>query len=365
VEANERRARAVNNAIYSELGARWYEAADDPVALLRAESRHRNPWVARQIAEALGPGPARALDVGCGAGFLSNFLAAAGHDVTGLDASAESLAVAARHDRTGRVAYELGDALALPYPDASFDVVCAMDFLEHVEEPARAVAEVGRVLRPSGLFFFHTFNRTLLSYLIVIKGVEWFVKNTPPDLHVLRLFLRPAEVEAMCRASGMRPVQLLGSRPRFGRALWRLARTGVVPDDFAFTFSRSTRLAYTGVARREPGATAAFGGAAAAAFEGGAAWGAPPPEVARARAELRAPRGARATKERRRRAGATRGTRGYGPDHAPATRRKGPAAAACARAPACALTRRDDRGAGDDEWSEAPATIASQSAPKS
>src|SRR6201999_1216443 len=111
--------------------------------------------------------------------------------VTGLDASPESLVVAARHDETGSVRYERGDALALPYADASFDAVCAMDFLEHVEEPARVVAECSRVLRPGGLFFFHTFNRSFLAWLVVIKGVEWFVRNTPRDMHVLRLFIPP------------------------------------------------------------------------------------------------------------------------------------------------------------------------------
>lgn len=256
MEANPRTRRPVNNDFYSELGTRWYEAKDDPVALLRAESRLRNPWVAQTIASNLGGEPKEVLDVGCGAGFLANHLGAEGHRVTGLDASAESLEVAAHYDRSRSVRYEVGDALALPYPDASFDVVCAMDFLEHVEEPSRAIAEAGRVLRPSGLFFFHTFNRNWLAYLIIIKAVEWFVKNTPEDMHVLRLFLRPDEVSAMCRASGMTPLEILGSRPRLGAAFWRLAVTGEVSDAFAFTFTRSTRLAYTGVARRDAAAGA-------------------------------------------------------------------------------------------------------------
>jgi 2-polyprenyl-6-hydroxyphenyl methylase/3-demethylubiquinone-9 3-methyltransferase len=221
------------------------------VALLRAESRHRNPWVARHVERAFGGRPVDVLDVGCGGGFLSNYLAARGHRVSGLDEAADSLEVARRHDPTRSVDYRVGDALALPYPDASFDVACAMDFLEHVEDPARAVAEIGRVLRPSGLFFFHTFNRNPLAYLVIIKAVEWFVKNTPRDMHVLRLFVRPDELAAMCRANGLEPLEILGSRPRLSPALLKLAATGVVPDDFAFTFSRSTLLSYTGVSRRD------------------------------------------------------------------------------------------------------------------
>jgi 2-polyprenyl-6-hydroxyphenyl methylase/3-demethylubiquinone-9 3-methyltransferase len=240
--------RIVNNHIYAELDERWYDAHDDPVALLRAEARHRNPWVAARIAAQLGPRSCAVLDLGCGAGFLANDLALRRHRVVGLDASPESLAVAAAHDGTRRVRYELGDARALPYRDASFDVVCAMDFLEHVEQPERVVAEAARVLVPGGLFFFHTFDRSAWSWLIVIKGVEWFVRNTPRDLHVLRLFIRPAELAAMCHANGLEMVELHGSRPRLRFPLIRMLLTGVVGDDLEFQFTRSLRLGYAGFA---------------------------------------------------------------------------------------------------------------------
>jgi 2-polyprenyl-6-hydroxyphenyl methylase/3-demethylubiquinone-9 3-methyltransferase len=242
----DRRPREINNAWYADLGERWYRATDTPIALLRAESRQRNPWIAATI----GIEPRRVLDLGCGAGFLANHLAAKGHTVTGVDTTPENLVVARAHDATGTATYELGDACTLPYPDASFDVVCAMDLIEHVPDPARLVAEAGRVLAPGGLFFFHTFNRTWLANLVVIKGVSWFVKNTPDDLHVIDLFRSPAEVDAMCRAHGLEIVELHGSRPRFRWPLWRMLLTGRVGDDFAFTFTSSTAIGYTGVARR-------------------------------------------------------------------------------------------------------------------
>lgn len=240
----------VNNAVYETLGERWYGAQDDPIALLRAESRLRNPWIAGELARTFPDRPANVLDVGCGGGFLSNHLGSLGHHVTGLDASSDALAVARRYDGTSLVRYQQGDALNLPYSDGSFDAVCAMDFLEHVEDPDRVIAEAARVLKPGGLFFFHTFNRSFLSWLIVIKGVEWFVRNTPRDLHVLRLFLKPAEVRRSCERHGLVGLQLRGIRPVFGRAFLKLLLTRRVADDFSFTFTPSTGLGFSGVAKK-------------------------------------------------------------------------------------------------------------------
>jgi 2-polyprenyl-6-hydroxyphenyl methylase / 3-demethylubiquinone-9 3-methyltransferase len=243
----------VNNAVYEMLGERWYGAQDDPIALLRAESRLRNPWIAGKVAGAFGPRPVDVLDIGCGGGFLSNYLASLGHRVTGLDASSDALSIARRYDGTASVHYDQGDALNLPYEDCSFDAVCAMDFLEHVEDPDRVIAEAARVLKPSGLFFFHTFNRNFLAWLIVIKGVEWFVRNTPRDLHVLRLFLKPDEVRASCARHGLVATELRGVRPVFGRAFFKLLFTRRVSAEFAFTFTESLALGFSGLARRPAG----------------------------------------------------------------------------------------------------------------
>ncbi len=238
----------VNNTWYGPLGRRWYDADDTPIALLRAESRHRNPWIAGEVQRVLGNQPLRILDLGCGAGFLANFLAERGHRVIGLDTTEDNLVVARERDRTTSVDYQLGDACALPYADASFDVVCAMDLLEHVEDPARVISEASRVLAPGGMFFFHTFNRTWQANVVVIKGVELFVKNTPKDLHVIRMFVTPEELTEMCRGHALELVVLQGSRPRFRWPLWRMLFTGRVGDDFAFTFTRSLKLGFTGYA---------------------------------------------------------------------------------------------------------------------
>jgi 2-polyprenyl-6-hydroxyphenyl methylase/3-demethylubiquinone-9 3-methyltransferase len=236
----------IDNRWYADLGERWYHATDTPIALLRAESRHRNPWIAARLGS-----PKRVLDLGCGAGFLANDLARRGHAVAGVDTTRENLDVARAHDETRSVRYVVADARSLPFASESFDVVCAMDLLEHVEEPERVIAEAARVLAPGGAFVFHTFNRTWRARLIVIEGVRRLCANTPRDLHVAHLFRTPAEVVAICRANRLQIGELRGSRPRFSWPLWRMVLTGRVGNDFAFTWTRSVALGYTGLATKE------------------------------------------------------------------------------------------------------------------
>jgi 2-polyprenyl-6-hydroxyphenyl methylase/3-demethylubiquinone-9 3-methyltransferase len=246
---------AINNAFYDGLGDRWYDAHDDPVALLRAEGETKNPWVMDRIQAGLAGRSGKILDIGCGAGFLANALSAAGHFTCGADMSFGSLKVARARGLSGaaprQAAYQIADAYRLPYRDGAFDAVTALDFLEHVTDPAQVIAEAARVLRPGGLFFFHTFNRNRLAWLIVIKGLEWFVRNTPERMHVLPLFIKPEELRDYCRRAGMDPVDMIGIRPEIGRAaFWKMLATRRVPADFKFRLTPSLAISYLGCARK-------------------------------------------------------------------------------------------------------------------
>jgi 2-polyprenyl-6-hydroxyphenyl methylase / 3-demethylubiquinone-9 3-methyltransferase len=242
----------IDNAWYDDLGARWHAAWDHPVALLRAENALKAPWVAGRLEAAGGGRPARVLDIGCGGGFLARALAERGHRVAGLDVSLGSLRAArgaeAAPGGARGPAYLSADAYRLPFPGGTFDAVCALDFLEHVTAPGRVIAEAARVLRPGGLFFFHTFNRNPLAWLVVIKGVEWFVRGAPRRMHVLPLFLKPSELERLCAGAGLRVEGMRGLRPRCDAAFWTLLRTRRVPEAFRFRFARSLALGYLGTA---------------------------------------------------------------------------------------------------------------------
>jgi 2-polyprenyl-6-hydroxyphenyl methylase/3-demethylubiquinone-9 3-methyltransferase len=241
----------IDNSLYDRLGERWYSAKDDPVALLRAESRLLTAWVLEELRAQSGGRSLAVLDVGCGGGLLANPVAAAGHRVTGVDLSEPSLEVARRHDATGTVRYLVQDARRLGLADGAFDAVCMMDFLEHVEDRDAVIKEAARVLKEGGRLFFHTFNRTPLAWLIAIKGVEWAVKNTPRRMHVYGLFLKPSELRETCARHGLAVESLRGVRARaLSWAFLRLLATARVSDGFRFEFTGSLRIGYCGWARK-------------------------------------------------------------------------------------------------------------------
>ncbi len=238
----------INNAFYDDLSEKWFQSEDHPVALLRAENHLRNPWLNQVIKEKLDK-PCKILDLGCGAGFLSHYLAGQGHEVTGIDLSQKSLETAQKHDPTHRVKYVRSSADEVPFEDESFDVVSAMDLLEHVHNPASVIKEASRLLKKNGLFFFHTFNRNLFSYLMVIKGVDWCFYQPPANMHVYPLFIKPDELKEMCVSHQLAVEQLLGVRPDFkSKGFWKLLFQRKVSQNFRFVFTSSLKTGYSGYA---------------------------------------------------------------------------------------------------------------------
>jgi 2-polyprenyl-6-hydroxyphenyl methylase/3-demethylubiquinone-9 3-methyltransferase len=238
--------KTINNDFYEELSEGWYTASDHPIALLRAENAVRVPWIIEEIGA-----KKTVLDIGCGAGILTNALSKVGHTVYGIDLSPSSLEVAKKHDATKKVSYQVANAYALPCEEETFDVVCAMDVLEHVEEPNLLISEASRVLKPGGLFFFHTFNRNFLSYMLIIKGVEWCVPNAPKNMHVYPLFIKPEELKEICENQDMQVVNLRGFSPKIlSKPFWQMLFKRKVPENFTFRFSKSLATGYCGYAKK-------------------------------------------------------------------------------------------------------------------
>jgi 2-polyprenyl-6-hydroxyphenyl methylase/3-demethylubiquinone-9 3-methyltransferase len=123
-----------------------------------------------------------------------------------------------------------------------------MDFLEHVDRPGAVILECARVLRPGGLFIFHTFNRTLLAGLVVIKLMEWFVPNTPKDMHVLHLFVTPDELRSYCQHASLVVNEMTGIKPVFSSISLRDVVRGFAPANMRFELTRSLKISYMGCA---------------------------------------------------------------------------------------------------------------------
>jgi len=255
---------AIDNAIYDRIPDAWW-SDDSFMALLRNAV---NPPRFEYFQEILLRRPVRpeslsVLDVGCGGGLLSERFAALGCAVTGVDRSLPTLAAAREHARSSRleISYRPGDAEALPFGGAEFDVACCCDVLEHVDDVDRVVAEIARVLKPGGLFFFDTINRTWQSNLLAIKAAQdWaLTRLVPRNVHVWERFVRPQELAASCERHGLAAGEFVGLSPAMNplRALASLARLklgrisfGEMGRTFVLAKSRDLSLSYMGYAVR-------------------------------------------------------------------------------------------------------------------
>ena len=155
----------------------------------------------------------RALDVGCGGGILSEAMARSGAEVMGIDLSEKALKVAQLHLLESRlpVRYEAISAedLAAREPGTR-DVITCMEMLEHVPDPSSTVAACAQIARPGAHVFFSTLNRNPKSYLFAIIGAEYVLKLLPKGTHDYARFIRPSELAAWCRDSGLQVREFIG-----------------------------------------------------------------------------------------------------------------------------------------------------------
>ena len=201
-------------ARFGALAARWWDKSG-PMRPLHMMNPVRAAWITNRIAAKFGAcDGVRVLDIGCGAGLLSEALAKAGCDVLGLDASAEAIEAARAHSRgvstkgQGQLTYQTGAPEDLT--GATFPVITALEVIEHVADPAQFIATLASLLEPGGLLFISTLNRTTRSYLTAKLGAEYLLRLLPAGTHDWKQFITPSELSRLCRSENLRIADLAG-----------------------------------------------------------------------------------------------------------------------------------------------------------
>lgn len=144
----------------------------------------------------------KVLDIGCGGGILSETLAQLGADVTGVDLAEHNIRIAREHARSQGldIDYRFQDITTL---DQTFDLIFNMEVVEHVSDLETFMAACYRNLKPGGITFVSTINRTPLSFLFAIIGAEYVLRLLPRGTHQWRKFVTPDQLKALLQQSGV------------------------------------------------------------------------------------------------------------------------------------------------------------------
>ena len=186
---------------FGALANRWWDQ-NGPQKALHA----LNPVRLRYVADRVPLEGAKVLDIGCGAGLLSEALAGEGARVTAIDLAPELIDVAKLHQLEAghQIDYRVqsAEAIADELP-GGFDAVTCMEMLEHVPDPGSVIEACARLLKPGGRLFLSTLNRTPAAFALAIVGAEYVARLLPKGTHQYRDFIRPAELAAWLRAADL------------------------------------------------------------------------------------------------------------------------------------------------------------------
>lgn len=154
-----------------------------------------------------------ALDVGCGGGILSESLSKLGATVTGIDLGSEPLNVAKLHALETQLTINYQkvpvETLAVQSP-ASFDFITCMEMLEHVPNPASVIHACAALVKPGGLVFFSTLNKTIKAYLLAVLAAEKVLKIVPEGTHDHDKFIAPANLIGWAEEAGLKCLEATG-----------------------------------------------------------------------------------------------------------------------------------------------------------
>ncbi len=195
-------------AKFEALASRWWDPESEFKPL-----HDINPLRANWIDKLSPVAGKKVLDVGCGGGILTEAFAHRGADTTGIDMGEAPLSVARLHSlETGiEIDYRKTTAEAMATTHAGeFDIVTCLEMLEHVPDPSSVINACARLVKPGGHVYFSTINRNPKSYLFAIIGAEYVLRLLPRGTHEYDKFIRPSELGAWIRNSGLDLQEMTG-----------------------------------------------------------------------------------------------------------------------------------------------------------
>ena len=195
---------------FEGLAHRWWDPEGDFKPL-----HDINPVRLAYIAERAGLKDARAVDVGCGGGILTEALAATGASTTGIDMAESPLAVARLHavDSGAEIEYLAITAEELAQQRrGAYQVVTCLEMLEHVPDHASTVQACADLAAPGAELFFSTINRNPGAWALAVVGAEYVLGLLPKGTHDYAKFIKPHELAAAVREAGLTVIDLKGMR---------------------------------------------------------------------------------------------------------------------------------------------------------
>jgi 2-polyprenyl-6-hydroxyphenyl methylase / 3-demethylubiquinone-9 3-methyltransferase len=220
-------------ARFSRLADDWWDTRG-PMAALHKFNPVRLAYIRDRAAGHFGRDPAsldslaglRVLDIGCGGGILSEPLARLGATMVGVDPAAKNIAVAQAHAGALGLAidYRATTAEALAEAGERFDIVLAMEVVEHVTDVGAFIAHTAALVKPGGLLFVATLNRTAKSFALAIVGAEYILRWLPRGTHRWDKFVTPDELAFAIEGGGLRVAGETGVVYNLLSDRWQLSR---------------------------------------------------------------------------------------------------------------------------------------------